>query len=60
MSETINWSHHDLNGLEELYWDEIAPALRRDGRDPTPDRHTRRSLTTATAASPTLSANTTI
>ncbi len=42
MSETINWSHHDLNGLEELYWDEIAPALRRDGRDP----HTRPSYET--------------
>jgi integrase len=34
MSEQINWSLHDLDGLEDLYWDEIAPALRRDGRDP--------------------------
>lgn len=39
MNESINWSHHDLDGLEQLYWDEIAPALRRDGRDP----HTRPS-----------------
>ncbi|MFC4451906.1 tyrosine-type recombinase/integrase [Halorussus aquaticus] len=42
MSETINWSHHDLDALKELYWDEIAPALRRDGRDP----HTRPSYET--------------
>jgi integrase len=42
MSETIRWSRHDLDGLEELYWDEIAPALRCDGRDP----HTRPSYET--------------
>ncbi len=34
MTDQINWSHHDLDGLEQLYWDKIAPALRRDGRDP--------------------------
>lgn len=34
MSEQINWSRHDLDGLEDLYWDEIVPALRRAGHDP--------------------------
>lgn len=42
MTETIRWSTRTLNELEQLYWNEIAPELRRDGRDP----HTRPSFQT--------------
>lgn len=42
MTDLINWSQHDLDGLKQLYWDEVAPALRRDSRDP----HTRPSYQT--------------
>ena len=34
MSGSINWSRHSLEELAELYWSEIAPALRRAGYDP--------------------------
>lgn len=34
MSKTINWSHKTLDELEQHYWNEIAPVLRRDGYDP--------------------------
>lgn len=38
MAERMRWSGRSLNGLEELYWEEIAPARERDGYDPATDR----------------------
>jgi integrase len=29
-----SWTKHSLDDLEDLYWSEIAPDLRRDGLDP--------------------------
>lgn len=34
MSKSIRWSTKDLDDLEGLYWDEIAPAMYADGLDP--------------------------
>ncbi len=42
MTDNIRWSTRTLEELEQLYWDEIAPTLRRNGLDP----HTRPSFQT--------------
>lgn len=33
----MNWSRKSLDELESFYWDTIAPAMDRDGMDPTRD-----------------------
>lgn len=34
----FNWSQQSLNELEETYWDEIAPVMRRTGLSPSEER----------------------
>lgn len=38
MSQQYRWTDKSLDDLEEFYWREIAPSLRRDGFDPSTDR----------------------
>ncbi|KAB1191241.1 MULTISPECIES: tyrosine-type recombinase/integrase [Haloferax] len=41
----MNWSRKSLDELESFYWDTIAPAMDRDGMDPTRDVPTYEWLT---------------
>ncbi|KAB1185137.1 MULTISPECIES: tyrosine-type recombinase/integrase [Haloferax] len=41
----MNWSRKSLDELESFYWDTIAPAMDRDGMDPTQDVPTYEWLT---------------
>lgn len=40
----FRWSQRDLEELEALYWEHVAPAMEADGRDPTRDRPSYRWL----------------